>query len=85
MADVHFHQFLVLSAISHSPLKILQVSKFKGLQKKWASHVAPGAPLPTAMSFWSVKVVHSNTSDKHDSSLTLSVALNKSCHWFEMY
>ena len=30
--------------------------------------------------FGVVKVVHSNSSDKHEFSLTLRVALNKSCH-----
>ena len=41
-----FHQFVVLSAISHSLLKLFKVQAYG---KSGAAKAAPAAPLPTAM------------------------------------
>ena len=49
-AGVDFHQFLVLSAISHSPLKLFKVQSSKAYRKSGAAKAAPATPLPMGMS-----------------------------------
>ena len=44
-----FHQFLVLSAISHSPLKLFKVQSSKAYRKSGVALAAPATSLPTAM------------------------------------
>ena len=50
-AGVDFHQFLVLSAISHSPLKLFKVQSSKAYGKSGAAKAAPAAPLPMAKGY----------------------------------
>ena len=48
-SGVDFHQFLVLSAITHFPLKLFKVQSSKAYGKSGAAKATPAAPLPTAM------------------------------------
>ena len=48
-SGVDFHQFLVLSAITHFPLKLFKVQSSKGYGKSGAAKATPATPLPMAM------------------------------------
>ena len=48
-SGVDFHQFLVLSAITHFPLKLFKVQSSKAYGKSGAAKATPATPLPMAM------------------------------------